>query len=366
MKKLGIDARLYRQTGVGVYVRNLLYYLGSNLPSDVQVYIYLTERDFDTASFKEKNFIKRKANFQWHTFSEQTGFLKTILADNLDLMHFTYFSYPILYRRSFISTVHDLTPYLFKTGRSSTKNILLYKLKHFFFTRILKSQIKNAKAIITPTQAVKNQILKHFSNKYEKKIHAIYEGLNEELLQIKENTDLKKSFSEDFMVYIGNFYPHKNVERLIKAFTRINKDIQLVLAGPDDFFARRIQRLIIEFGQTKRIIFYKNPTLSDLVFFYKHAKALINPSLSEGFGLPMIEALYYNCPILGSDIEVFQEVLNKNYRSFDPYNDASMSYAISSFLEKPTNNSNKELLKKYSFEKMTKETTDLYKVHLNL
>ena len=61
-----------------------------------------------------------------------------------------------------------------------------------------------------------------------------------------------------------------------------------------------------------------------------------------------------------------QEVLNKNYRSFDPYNDASMSYAISSFLEKPTNNSNKELLKKYSFEKMTKETTDLYKVHLNL
>ena len=59
-------------------------------------------------------------------------------------MHFTYFGYPVFYRRKFIATVHDLTPLLFKTGKASTKNPLIYGIKHFFFKHILRSQIENA------------------------------------------------------------------------------------------------------------------------------------------------------------------------------------------------------------------------------
>lgn len=365
MKKLGIDARLYRQTGVGVYIRNLLINLEKEISKDIQVYIYLTTRDFDSVEFTSKQFIKRKADFLWHGFKEQTTFLKTLFADKLDLMHFTYFSYPILYRRDFISTIHDLTPYLFKTGRASTKGPLFYALKYYFFVRVLKAQIKNAKAIITPTKAVKKEILTHFGNQFEKKIFPIYEGVNEEIKHTKESRELKKKFTKDFFVYIGNFYPHKNVSKLIGGFAKVTEDVTLVLAGPDDFFAKGLTDRIHELDQEKRVVLFKNPTLSDLVFFYKHAKGLINPSLSEGFGLPILEAAYFNCPVLGSNIEVFQEVLERRYSSFNPYYESDITRTISSVIKNPPHFNNSSLLEKYSFEKMTKETAELYKTYLN-
>ncbi len=364
MKKLGIDARLYRQTGVGVYIRNLLLYLEKTLPAEVTVFVYLRKEDFDTVTFNNKNFIKRETDFQWHTLSEQTDFLKALNKDELDLMHFTYFSYPIFYRRPFISTIHDLTPYLFKTGRASTKGPLRYGVKHFFFGRILKAQIKKGKAIITPTQVIKDQIIKHFGKKYADKIHPIPEGINEEIKKTKE-ADLKRQFPKDFLIYIGNFYPHKNVEKLIRAFAKVNEEVELVLAGPDDFFTKRIEETIYDLKASNKVLLYKNPSQEDLVFFYKNAKALINPSLSEGFGLTTIEAAYFKTPILASDIAVFQEVLGDSYMSFNPNDEDDIAATIFSFLKhKPRQNYS--FLKKYSFEKMTEETVKLYKTHLNL
>src|SRR4030043_350507 len=109
MKKIGIDARLYSQTGVGVYIRNLLYFLNQIETKEIIFYVYLLDQDFEKINFKNKNFIKKRANYYWHTFDEQTGFLKTLNKDNLDLMHFTYFGFPILYKKKYLATIHDLT-----------------------------------------------------------------------------------------------------------------------------------------------------------------------------------------------------------------------------------------------------------------
>ena len=121
MKKIGIDARLYSQTGVGTYLKNLIYYLDKKGPKDILFYIYLMPDDYNDLSFKNKNIIKRKVNYRWHTIGEQIGFAIKLYYDKLDLMHFTYFSYPIIYLKKFVATVHDATPLLFKTGKASTK-----------------------------------------------------------------------------------------------------------------------------------------------------------------------------------------------------------------------------------------------------
>src|SRR3990167_4745149 len=109
MKKIGIDARLYRQTGVGTYLQNFLHYLDEQRLAKNLFYVYLMAEDFDKLTFRNKNIVKRKADFRWHTFSEQLGFLLLLYRDNLDLMHFTYFSYPILYLKKFVATAHDVT-----------------------------------------------------------------------------------------------------------------------------------------------------------------------------------------------------------------------------------------------------------------
>lgn len=358
MKRIGIDARLYSQTGVGVYLQNLLFYLRDIFPSDVELYIYVMEG----AGIKIDNGLNwhiREIPYRWHSLGEQIGFLAKLNDDNLDLMHFTYFSYPIFYRRSFVVTVHDVTPLLFKTGRASTLSPLLYEAKHMIFRYILRSQIKNARMIITPTYAVKAQLVELFGKTVESKIVTMYEGVNEKLIKSKENTKLEEKYN--FFIYIGNFYPHKNVDKLIQAYANVHTDTKLILIGPKDFFYNRIESEIQKLMMERKIILYSNPTNEDLVSFYNNAKALIHPSLSEGFGLPIVEAMHFGLPIIASDIPVFKELMGESYFSFDPTNTVNITKTIEEFLKKDKRKVDyADLLKKFSFKTMAQKTLDLY------
>lgn len=366
MKKIGIDARLYFQTGVGVYLRNFLFNLKKIAPEDFSFIVYVLREDSDKINLKSKRFIKREVTDRWHTFGEQIRFLSKIKKDNLDLMHFAYFGYPVLYKRPFIATIHDLTPLLFKTGRSSTKNLLFYNLKYHAFRFVIKSQVNNSRYIITPTETIKTQIVKNFGERNAQKIIPIYEGVNKELSLIKKSSQLAHQLKRPFFLYIGNLLPHKNVERLILAFSSIKKNAQLVILGPDDYFANRIKQLITKLKQEKKIVFFHSPKVEDFVFFYKHALALVHPSLSEGFGLPLVEAMHFELPIIASNIEVFKEVLDDRYISFNPYDANDIKIKIEKFLEEKPSFDYKDLLKKYSFEEMTRETLDVYKKALNV
>ncbi|MFA5769885.1 MAG: glycosyltransferase family 1 protein [Patescibacteria group bacterium] len=364
MKKIGIDARLYSQTGVGTYLKNLIYYLEKKDLKKIFYYIYLMPKDYDNFSTKNKNIIKRLVNYRWHTIGEQVGFAIKLYQDNLDLMHFTYFSYPIFYWKKFVATIHDATPLLFKTGKASTKNQLIYNIKHLFFRIILWCQISRAIKIITPTVTVKKQLEDIYGTKIANKIEPIYEGMSYQILEAKENKERSEKF-DNFFIYVGNFYPHKNVEKLIEAFKNINKKYRLILLGPDDYFTSRILRCIDTLKLNKNIILLKNPTLSDLIFFYKNAQALIHPSLSEGFGLPLIEAAHFNCPIIASNIEVFKELLGENYLSFDPNDANDIAEKINIYIRDKSKFDYKNIIKKYSFEKMTEETLKIYQKVLN-
>lgn len=359
-KKIGIDARLYFQTGVGTYLRNLLNNLEKIAPDNLEFYIYFLQRDKDKIEFNKKNFIKRPVTSSWHTFGEQTRFLYEIYKDRIDLMHFTYFSYPVLYGRRFVSTIHDTTPLFFKTGKASTKNPFAYEIKHKVFKAVLKSQIKNALKIITPTKTVKKQLISLYGHSYGEKIIPIYEGVDRTLQKVQENKALVKTIKQPFFLYVGNFYPHKNVETLIKAFSKIEYAYQLILVGPDDYFAKRLAKLIKELKQETKIIFCHNASSADLKFFYSEAQALIHPSLSEGFGLPLLEASFCSCPIIGSNIEVFKELLSEEYLSFDPRDGTDIENKIHQFIEKRPKFDYKHILSKYSFEEMSKKTLDVY------
>lgn len=357
MKKIGIDARLYSQTGVGTYIKNLIHYLDESKIKDERFYLYLMPEDLKKVDLKNKNIIKRKADYRWHTLFEQIGFLWAIMKDNLDLMHFTYFSYPVLYRRKFIATIHDATPLLFKTGRASTKSGVIYALKHFFFRIILKTQIVRAAKIITPTLAVKKELVGIYGEKVMNKAVAIHEGVNYQMLDLKSPAVVKNNFGK-FFLYVGNFYPHKNVETLIRAFKKIETDVKLVLVGPDDFFTTRLEKYL---GDNEKIVIVKNPPTEKLIFFYKNAFALVHPSLSEGFGLPILEAAYLGCPIIASDIPVFRELLGSDYLSFDPRSQSDLEEKIISFINKPVVFDNKNIKKKFSFRSMTDETLKIYR-----
>lgn len=362
MKSIGIDARLAYKTGVGVYIRNLL----KNLPLKKNfVYkVFSLSSDIQKLSLiLDKRIQLIPADYKWHSITEQYFYYLLLSKHKLDLMHFTYFSYPILYTKPFITTIHDITQIFFKTGKASTHTNLFYKIKHMGYRITIKKIVSNSVAIITPTKAVKKHLLLQFGQKYFKKIYPIYEGVNFNLLSHNNTSTLHKIIKKPFIFRLGNYYPHKNIDRLITAFLKLNTNYQLVLAGPSDYFQQKIKEKYYNAIVNNHIIFIDDPHDYDITYLYKHSAALIQPSLMEGFGLPLIEAQYYNCPILASDIEVFHELLGNKIFYFDPYDINDIAKKIKIYLQ--TFKSRKirvdnSILDKFSFEKMAKKTHLIY------
>lgn len=358
MKHIGIDTRLLFQTGVGTYLQNLIHFIPSSMPKDVLFTFYCLPADAPFIQKEVPHCRVRTTTALWHSWAEQTDLLTSINNDDLDLMHFTYFGHPVLYRKKYISTIHDVTPLLYKTGRASTKNSLIYQLKHNAFSFVLENQIKRSEVIITPTNTVKEQLVLLYGNSIKNKIIPIYEGISYRLLSEEEKVSKIKN---PYLLYVGNFYPHKNVTFLIKAFAKSNSPYTLVLAGPNDYFLKRILDSLTD--EEKKCLLIKNQqSVSELITLYKHADALIHPSLSEGFGLPLVEAMHFGIPILASHIPVFQELLGTSYYSFDPYDESSLVQAIKKFEEEKEKKKN-ILKKEFSFIEMAKKTIDLYLQH---
>ncbi len=357
--KIGIDARLISQTGVGVYVYNLLHHIDRIAPEEWQFLIYARKEDTDLLP-RSGRMTVRHAPYRWHSIAEQTSYMQLLNADDPDLMHFTYFSYPILYRKPFVSTIHDLTPILFKTGKASTKSTLEYYPKYFAMKKVISSSVRNARAVIVPSRAVKNQIIRMYGIKASDRIFVTHEGVNERLLKAYENRSLANVFPAPFLLYIGNFYPHKNIAQLLEAVRGLKVPIPLILVGPDDYFSADIRKKVRELGLRERVVFYHNPTLNDLIYFYRNARALVHPSLSEGFGLTLIEARHFGCPVIASDIPVFHETMGNEFTPFDPSDPYSIRTSIESVLKSQKKRSKSDD-DRFSFRKMTSETISVYR-----
>ncbi len=357
MKHIGIDARLYSKTGVGVYIRNLLHYIDEIAPRDLRFTVYMLPDDMKKAHFTNTQISVQPVSYLWHTFGEQIGFFSQLEKDDLDLMHFTYFSYPVMYKKPFVATIHDTILLHNKTGLASTRNPLVYELKHRIFKFVYFSQLRNAKKVITPTQTVKDQLVELAGGQFADKIDVIYEGIDYTLASTGES-NLGITFP--YMLYVGNFYPHKNVESLIRSLQFVSKDLKLVLVGPDGYFLNRIKSLINELHVSDQVIFFPDAVTADMVYLYKHAKALVQPSREEGFGLPLIEALYFGTPVIASNIPVFHELLGASFTSFDPTKPEDIGASITACLTNNNKQNIDQILAKYNFKSMSSQIIELY------
>lgn len=361
--KIGIDARLYSQTGVGRYTKNLLQQL-TQIDSKNHYTIFTTGSDSQKIIGLPKNFSIKITDVRWHSFAEQVAFLKHIADEKLDLVHFPYFSVPILYRRPFITTIHDLTPYEYGTGQATTLPRPLYSMKRLGYKLVLYHAINNACHILVPSYTTKQKILEYYPN-VSHKITVTYEGVD-----TIDNFSKKPRIQDNYFLYVGNAYPHKNIGRLICAFQTLPQDVKLVLVGAEDFFYKRIKQNLTE-EEKRRIIFFGQAQDDELANLYTHALALVFPSLSEGFGLPVLEAMAYGCLVIATDIPVFKEICKECCLYVDPSNTSSIALIMKKVY---TDKKMFQLLikkgversKLFSWETMAKKTHNIYESCLSV
>lgn len=367
--KIGIDCRLWNESGVGRYIRNLVKEL-SLIDTHNDYVLFILPKDEENVrqqvvSVRNGKWKLVAVNIRWHTVAEQIKLPVMLLKEKLDLVHFTYFSVPLGYYKPFVVTIHDLIIYHYPTGKASTLPFPLYRLKHFGYKKIIQNAANRACKIITPLKATKEDLVRTFKIS-EDKVVVTSEGVDSGLKFKARKLKLKIN---DYFLYVGNAYPHKNLDRLLQAFSVLAKEnarVALVLVGKDDYFYKRIKEEVRKMALANNVFFYGEATDEELSALYQNAKALILPSLMEGFGLPAIEAMASKCLVLASDIPSLREVCGDAAIYFDPHDSEDIKQKMSEVCFNNAGNYSKnitsglERTKMFSWRKMAEETLKVY------
>src|SRR3989344_3086329 len=308
--RIGIDARFVgpQGTGLGKYAEKLIENL-QKIDSKNKYSIFLKESNWNSLRLANKNFQKILADVSWYSLSEQLKMPNIYSKEKLDLLHVPHFNVPILYKGKFVVTIHDLIHQQFSQTSATTRNALAFQIKKIGYRKIIKHAVYKSQKIITPSKFVKEQVIKTFGLN-PAKITVTYEAAEEEYFQ---NGKSETKSQKPILLYVGNAYPHKNLEKLLDAFKILTLNSQLltlnlVLVCPRDVFSQRLELLLDEKGLEERAerLGYKKP--KELVSIFQKSAAYVSPSLSEGFGIPGLNAMAAQIPVICSNILTFKEI----------------------------------------------------------
>jgi glycosyltransferase involved in cell wall biosynthesis len=359
--KILIDARLYglENAGLGRYLINLI----SNLVriDDHNSYTILLKSNYFDRLQLPASWQKVEANFGHYSWEEQIKLPILINKFDPDLVHFPHFNVPLFYSRPYVATIHDMLMHNQKGKQATTLSTLEYNIKRLGYRIVFDRAVHKSIRLIVPSYTVKQE-LESFYHLESNKIAVTYEGIESP----KFSPHSKYKLSKPYFIYAGNAYPHKNLENAIRAVVQLNEEVNLIIVSARNIFVERLKKLITKNGWQKRIILLGFVPDDELASLFRKSLGFIFPSLSEGFGLPGLEAMAAGTVCLCSDIPVFKEIYKKDVIYFDPYNITSIKESLDMVIKMNKEEreklivSGKALAKTYSWDKMARQTLDVY------
>lgn len=326
--KIAIDARYIGKSGIGRVIEGIL----DNLPYGKNEYYLIGSKKLE----KKYPFCNILIN-ETDPFSK-SGILKFNKEINkiCDAIFIPNFIIPYGIKIPVYTIVHDLL--FLDMKETTTSGFLDYELKKILFKRCFKK----SKKIFAVSKFTINRANYYFP-KYSSKMILNYIGLSKEIIEYAKKD--KKIEKENNIIYVGNVKPHKGINILLEAFSKLENGYTLKIIGQKENFL-----VGSEFDETKykNVVFTGKLSDDELLDEISKAKYLVQPSLYEGFGIPPLEAIYLKTIPIISSIEVFKEV----------YKDLSVVFFtdVTDLKNKMSSNlkikltSKEELLKKYNYQ----------------
>jgi glycosyltransferase involved in cell wall biosynthesis len=359
-KHIVIDAR-NRRSSTGRYTDRLLEHL-QTLHSNHR-YTVLVQPD-DPWRARGANFEMVSCPFPQFSFNPLNDFRFAYQLRSLhpDLVHFTMTQQPLTYRGRVVTTTHDLTMLNFvRAGRTPGP---IFGLKKLGYRLLFYVAHKKSSAVIVPTKYVAGALAEYLPFMKDK-TSVTYEASEPPII---EEAIQPKGIKAPFIFHVGSPFPHKNIQHLVKAFEVLQKkdpSLRLVLAGKKEFYFEELEAWVRKRPIYPFVDFTGFIEDNELKWLYENAEAYVLPSLSEGFGLPGLEAMAHDCPLVSSNATCLPEVYGEAAVYFDPTDILDTAKAIEKVLEddklaKKLVKNGREQLKKYSWHTMAEETLDVY------
>ena len=363
-KKIVIDARI-RRSSTGRYVDRLIEHL-QNIDY-TNTYVVLLQPN-DNWQPRMANFTVVACPFPQFTLTpfNELKFASFLNKLHADLVHFPMVQQPLFYRGRVVTSILDLT--LLEYPRVGDSGQIKHSVKMNAYKLLIKSAVQKSSYIITISNFVKNELVRLYPA--AKKVTNTYCAAEPKLSATAEQI---ANIKQPFIMHAGSPFPHKNINRLVKAFELLNvqhPNLQLVLAGKREYYFEQLEKVIHSSPISNKIIITGFVSDGELRWLYENTVCYVLPSLSEGFGLPGLEAMQNGTPLVSSNATCLPEVYGNAALYFDPLDVKDMASKINDVLTDKKLRADLikkgyEQAKKYSWERMAKQTLEVYNKALN-
>lgn len=316
-------------TGLGIYTFHIIKELAAQISTKDKLYVFtgcpeMLSTINNINVIKVTQFVQPKykkiggiTRFLWFQFIYP---IKLFLG-KYDMAYNTAHHAPFFSSIPQIITIHDLLPIKFPKR---------YALQSFYFKHVLGLLIKKCVQIITVSENSKKDISAYYQTNPEK-ISVVYNALD--TTHFKKTCDLQtinKITQEKYFLILGASYTHKNVERAIDAFLAIKNEVQenlLIVGGRTDYI-NQLRQHVKNLKLENRVLFQTYVEHDMLPVLFSHATAYVFVSLYEGFGIPPLEAMACECPVIASNVSSIPEVCGKAAYYVDPYDVTSIAAGL--------------------------------------
>ncbi len=370
--KIGFDAKraFHNFSGLGNYSRDLIRHLSLHYPQN-KLYLFSPKDSSDprVSSLKElsnihtvtpESFLNKSLPSLWRSVNLENAMKK----QGIQLFHGLSNEIPKRngFQIPFLVTIHDV---IFKRFPEYYKPVdrRIYDKKWSY-------ACENSDLIIAISEQTKRDIVE-FYGVDSKKINVLYQSCHENFRKTYQAEELKKTklkfnLPDEFVLNVGTIEPRKNLENIVKGMTEASNKVPLVVIGRKTDYFQEIKQLIHESkDRIAEVIFLENVSINDLPIIYRLASAFIYPSLFEGFGIPIIEALYSGTPVITSKDGCFSEAGGPLSRYIDPKKPSEIAHALDQVIA--NNNLRKEMIEaghdyvqKFNPERLSSQLVEIY------
>jgi glycosyltransferase involved in cell wall biosynthesis len=333
--RIAIDARKWRDYGIGTYVRNLVRHL-AKLDRETTYLLFCNPADEPVLRDLAENFVPVVDGSARYGLREHVSIPLKLRRLGAELLHSPHYVRPLFCPVPSVVTIHDCIHLLFP---QYLPNRMAFRYARF----VMGSAIRNSSLVFTVSEASRADILRFYPATDPHKVHVVPNAIDAELLEDpgpeeRERVRERYQIRGRFVLFAGIVKPHKNLERLIRAFARVriqegNEDLRLVLLGDDVGRYASLRRTADEAGVRQDVRFFGFVPHQTLAALYRMATLFAFPSLYEGFGLPPLEAMACGTPVVTSRISSLPEVVGDGALLIDPYSEEEIAQAIARVLD---------------------------------
>lgn len=296
-------------TGLGNYSRSLISQLADLYPEN-QYFVYTprSKNSPQIRTFFDLADITLRLPTSLLPLWRALGIKRQLQEDQIELFHGLSHEIPVGLKIPSVVTIHDLI-FLLLPGQFSRIDRLIYKLK-------IQYACKHANRIIAISERTKQDIIKLF-NVDEEKIEVVYQSCNE-IFKSPANDKQKRAVKQkydlpdQYILNVGTIEARKNLVTLIRALSHIKEDYKLVVIGKETPYMKQAAIEIKKLNLGQRIIFLKNVPFQDLPAIYQLSALFVYPSVYEGFGIPLIEAIHSGVPVIAASGSCLEEAGGEN------------------------------------------------------